>query len=730
MVPLFAALLSLPLPAHYPPLTLTPQRQRQKTLEALLTWLWQETDKHPVLFIVEDLHWVDPSTLEFLNLLVDQSPTVRIMVLMTCRPEFAPPWPSRAHLMPLTLTRLPRPQVERMVASVAGERALPREVMQQIVAKTDGVPLFVEELTKTVLESGLLREHADHYELTGPLPALAIPATLQDSLMARLDRLSTVKAVAQLGATIGRQFAYDLLQAISPLDEGTLQQGLRQLVEAELLYQRGMPPQATYIFKHALIQDTAYQALLRSTRQQYHQRIAQMVEERFSELVETQPELLAHHYTEAGLAEQAIPYWQRAGERAVQRSANVEAIGHLTQGIALLKQLEETPKRLQQELACQTALGTALMVTRGYAAPEVELTYSRAQEICQKGGDAPQLFSALWGVWYFYAVRPEEQKAVELATQLFTLAQRAHDSTLLMIAHRALGTSLIGQGELVQGLEHLRQGLVLYHPQQHRALAFVYGQDIGVICKQWSAWALWLLGYPDQALQMTRETLQRAQEVAHLLTLAYSTTFSATFHQFRRETARAKELAESALRLATDQEFGVFIALAQIVLGEVVEPGELEEGIAQTREGIAAFQATGAELLLPFYLTQLAEAYGKVTQTDAGLEALDEALAIVERGGEHTWDADLYRVKGELMLLQGAEEPDVEACFHTALEIAQRQGAKSYELRAAMSLARLWQRQGKRDAARQRLSEVYGWFTEGFDTADLQEAKALLEALG
>jgi predicted ATPase len=403
-----------------------------------------------VLFIVEDLHWVDPSTLEFLNLLVDQSPTARIMVLMTYRPEFTPPWPSRAHLTPLTLSRLPRPQVERMVASVAGAKVLPRDVVQQIVAKTDGVPLFVEELTKTVLESGLLREHADHYELTGPLPALAIPATLQDSLMARLDRLSTVKMVAQLGATIGRQFAYDLLQTISPLDEDALQ-----------------------------------------------------------------PELLAHHYTEAGLAEQAIPYWQRAAERAVQRSANVEAIGHLTQGITLLKQLEETPERLQQELVFQTALGPVLMVTKGYAALEVEQTYERARELCQQVGEAPQLFSALWGTWYFYAVRPELQKSIELARQLFSLAQRAHDSTLLMVAHRILGANLIQQGELAPGLEHLRQGLALYNLQQHRALVFVYGQDIGVVCKQWSAWTLWLLGYPDQALQMTRDTLQMAHEVSH-----------------------------------------------------------------------------------------------------------------------------------------------------------------------------------------------------------------------
>jgi predicted ATPase len=337
-----------------------------------------------------------------------------------------------------------------MVASVAGAKVLPRDVVQQIVAKTDGVPLFVEELTKTVLESGLLREHADHYELTGPLPALAIPATLQDSLMARLDRLSTVKMVAQLGATIGRQFAYDLLQTISPLDEDALQ-----------------------------------------------------------------PELLAHHYTEAGLAEQAIPYWQRAAERAVQRSANVEAIGHLTQGITLLKQLEETPERLQQELVFQTALGPVLMVTKGYAALEVEQTYERARELCQQVGEAPQLFSALWGTWYFYAVRPELQKSIELARQLFSLAQRAHDSTLLMVAHRILGANLIQQGELAPGLEHLRQGLALYNLQQHRALVFVYGQDIGVVCKQWSAWTLWLLGYPDQALQMTRDTLQMAHEVSH-----------------------------------------------------------------------------------------------------------------------------------------------------------------------------------------------------------------------
>ena len=404
-------------------------------------------------------------------------------------------------------------------------------------------------------------------------------------------------------------------------------------------------------------------------------------------------------------------------------------MGHLTQGIALLKQLAETPARLQHELELQTALGPALMVARGYAAPEVEQTYSRARELCQQVGEAPQLFSALWGIWYFYGVRPETQQAVELARQLFTLAHSVPDSTLLMVAHRALGGPLTAHGALAQGLEHLRQGLTLYHPQQHRALAFVYGQDIGVACQQWSAWALWLLGYPDQALQMTRDTLQMAQEVSHPLTLAGAMTFSATFHRFRRETAPAKALAKSALRLTTEQGFGFWMAFAKTVLGELVEPGDIAAGMARTREGIAAWRATGAELWLPLHLTRLAEAYGKVGQADAGLAALDEALSIVERGGEHTWDADLYRVKGDLMLMQGAAASAAEACFHEALEIARRQGAKSWELRAATSLSRLLHTQGKAAEARTLLSEVYGWFTEGFDTADLQEAKGLLDAL-
>ena len=402
-VPLFAALLSLPLPADYAPLTVSPEQQKQQTLHALLTILLRIAAQQPVLFVMEDLHWVDPSTLELLSLLVDQGPTARILTLFTFRPDFSPPWTGRAHLTQLTVNRLPRRQAVEVIRQVAHGKVLPPEVVEQIVAKTDGVPLFVEELTKMVLESGLLQEQDERYALTGPLHPLAIPATLHDSLMARLDRLAAVKALAQLGATLGREFSYALLRAVAPWDEGILHQGLHQLVAAEFLYQRGVPPQATYTFKHALIQDVAYQSLLRSTRQQYHQRIAQALEAQFPETVATQPELVAQHYTAAGCTEQAVLYWQRAGQHASDRSAHLEAISHLTTGIELLKTLPETPEHTQQALTLHIALGAALQMAKGQAAPEVEHAYTQARALCQQVGETPELVPVLFGLWRFYA---------------------------------------------------------------------------------------------------------------------------------------------------------------------------------------------------------------------------------------------------------------------------------------------------------------------------------------
>jgi len=598
-VPLHAALLSIPLTADYTPLTMSPEQQKQKTLQALLTTLLRIAAQQPVLFVMEDLHWVDPSTLEFLSLLVDQGPTTRILALLTFRPDFSPPWTGRAHLTQVTLPRLPRRQAAEMAGRVAHSKMLPEEVVEQVVAKTDGVPLFVEELTKMVLESGLLQEREERYELTGPLPPLAIPATLQDSLMGRLDRLATVKALAQLGATLGREFAYDLLQAVAPWDEGSLRRGLHQLVEAEFLYQRGVPPQATFFFKHALIQDAAYQSLLRSTRQQYHQRIAQVLVERFSELAETQPELVAHHYTEAGVAVQAILYWQRAGERATERSAYAEAVSHLTTASDLLTTLPETRERSRQELVVQMTLGPALSATKGHAAPEVEQLYLRARALCERVGEPPQLFHVLWGLWYVYNYRGELQTARALGEQLLSLAQRLHDPDLLLEAHHALWASLFFVGELIAARSHLEQGLRLYEPQRHHAHAALYsGHDPGACCHWVAAAALWLLGYPDQAVASSQAALALAQQLAHPLSLALALFWAAMLHHMRREAPLTQAHAKAVLTIATDQEFPQQLAQATPLQGwALAESGQWEEGITQIHQGLAAYRATGATIV-------------------------------------------------------------------------------------------------------------------------------------
>ena len=739
-VPLHASLLSIPLTPDYAPLTMAPEQHKQKTLHALLTTLLRIAAQQPVLLVMEDLHWVDPSTLEFLSLLVDQGPTARILVLLTFRPDFSPPWTGRAHLTQVTLPRLPRRQAAEMAGRVAHGKTLPAEVLEQVVARTDGVPLFVEELTKMVLESGLLQEREERYELTGPLPPLAIPTTLHDSLMARLDRLATVKALAQLGATLGRAFSYALLRAVSPWDEGTLGRGLHQLVEAEFLYQQGLPPEATYRFKHALIQETAYQSLLRSTRQQYHQRIAQALETHFPEVVETQPELVTHHYTEAGLSARAIPYWQHAGERAVQHSAYVEAIGHFTKGLEVLKALPETPERARRELHLQTALGPALVVTQGPAAPETEQAYTRAQALCGQVGETSQLFPVLWGFWRFYNNRGEPHRARTLGEQLLRVAHQTHDTALLLEAHHTLWATLVSSGELVAARAHLEQGFSLYDASQHRSHAALYGgHDPGVCCFCHAAWTLWMLGYPDQALRSIHAGLTLARELAHPASLAIALRWMATLQQSRQEQHAAREGAEACAALAGEQGFAPESAQAMILRGwALVERGRGTEEIGQIQQGLAAYRATGSVLRQSYYLALLAEAYGKVGQVEEGLQVVAEALAGVHKTGEEVCQAELYRLKGELLQARvPSREADVstpssqeaEQCFQQALAVAQRQQARSWELRAAMSLSRLWQQQGKQAEARELLAPVYGWFTEGFDTADLQEAKTLLEEL-
>jgi predicted ATPase len=569
------------------------------------------------------------------------------------------------------------------------------------------------------------------YELIGSFTSLAIPTTLHDSLMARLDRLGAAKGITQLGATLGRQFTYEVLQAVSHLDEATVQRELGRLVEAELLYQRGIPPQATYTFKHALIQDTAYQSLLRSTRQQYHQRICQTLEERFPETAENQPELLAHHYTEAGFREQAIGYWQRAGQQAIQRSANPEAVRHLTKGLDLLATLPQTSARVEQELDLRIALGPAMMATQGWAAPEVEQNYARARALCQQVGETPHLIPVLRGLGRFYGSRGALRTAHELNMQLLKLAQRETTPLLLLEAHEALGNDLFFLGEYPTAQMHLERAIALADPKTQRELMLRQYVVPGVTCLAWVALTLWCLGYPAQALRRSQEALTLAQSLDHPHSLALVRHLAAYLNQRRRETSAVLAQAEALVSLATAQQFPLFVALGTHWRGwALAMQGQEEGGRTQIHQALEAFLAVGHKISRTSSLVLLAEVASHAGEVDEGLRLLAEAPTVFETNERGDMLTEVYRLQGELLLRQASPDAtQAEACFQQALDIARRQQARSWELRAAMSLACLWQRQGKRQQARELLAPVYNWFTEGFDTADLQDARALLEEL-
>jgi class 3 adenylate cyclase/predicted ATPase len=732
-VSLFAPLLSLTISEErYPPLLLSPQRQRQKTLETMVAMLLELAEHQPVLFILEDLHWTDPTTLEWLNLLIDQTPTASMLVLLTCRPHFQLAWHHRSYLTEITVHRLSHAQVAQIVAGMTDGKTFPTAVLQQIIAKTDGVPLFIEELTKAILESGHLTEVDGHYELTKPFSTFTIPATLQDSLMARLDRLVTAKGIAQMGATLGRQFAYELLHAVAQVEASTLQRELGRLVEAEIVYQRGLPPQATYMFKHALIQDAAYQSLLKSTRQQYHQRIAQVLEEQFPETAEAEPELLAHHLTEAELSEQAVAYWHKAAQRVVEHSAHVEAIAHLRQGLALLQTRPQTPERTQRTVDMLIALGASLIATKSYAAPEVGQTYREAQQLCASLNAAPALFPILRGLWMYALARAQLHTAHALSQQLLALAQQGQDPAMLIAAHRAGGSTLFYLGAGAEAQRHFTHGIALSEPQQHRASTFLYGEDAGAMCGCYAALTLWLLGYPDQGRRQMDAAMARARQTAYPFSVGVALCMAAIFHTFRREWPAAQAQAEAAIRLTQEQGFPLWMLYGSLLrVWTLVQQGHAPEGITQLTQGVSAVCATGTTTLRPYLLALLAEAHGILGQPEAGLTVLTDALTQVATTGERWYEAELYRLQGALLLQQSPDHgAEAEASFHYALGMVRQQQAKSLELRAATSLARLWQRQGKRAEAHALLAPVYGWFTEGFDTADLQEARALLDELG
>ena len=715
-VALLADLLSLPPSDDYPLPNISAQRKKERTFEALIRQLEGLAHRQPVVMIFEDAHWIDPTSRELLDLTVERVRGLPVLLIVTFRSEFQPPWTGQPQVTMLALNRLDRRDRTVLVEQIAGGKVLPEEVVAQIAVRTDGVPLFLEELTKSVLESGV--------------PLVGIPTTLHDSLMARLDRLASVRRVAQIGAAIGREFSYALLSAVSLLPEDELQTALARLVASELVFQRGMPPDAVYAFKHALVQDAAHGSLLRSSRQQLHARIAEALETHFPELPDSQPELLAQHYAEAGLVEKSVFFWGKAGHSSAGRSAMAEAASQFHKGLDQLALLPDTPERHRQELEFWSALGAVLQAVKGFAAPETGQAYARARELWEQLGSPSEFLQLPYGQSVYHMVRGEFDLAQRLADDLLRLSRERNDTDGLALGHHCSGQNLMFAGRFAPSRWHLEAGLALYNPISHHSLVYQAGLQPHVNSHAILGMVLFCLGFPDQALAWSNAAITEARELAHPPSVAVGLTFGARLLSLVGDNAALGERTDQLFSLAIEQGFPFWRAEGTTFRGWVkVKNGDVTEGISLLRSGMAAYRATGAEVWTPYRIALHARACEIAEQVEEGLTLLDDALQIVERTGERWFSAELNRHKGQLLLREGQTQA-AEELYRKALSIAEEQEAKLWELRAAASLARLRREQGRRAQARDLLAPVYGWFTEGFSTPDLKEAKALLDELG
>jgi predicted ATPase len=721
---LLADLLSLPASERHPLPNLSPQRKKERTLEALIRQLEGLAHQQPVVMIIEDAHWIDPTSRELLDLTVERVRSLPVLMIVTFRPEFKPPWAGQPQVTMLALNRLDRRDRTALVGQIAGDKALPDDVIAQIADRTDGVPLFVEELTKSVLESGVLREEADRYVLDGALPPLAIPATLHASLLARFDRLASVRQVAQIGAAIGREFGYELLCSVSRLPVDELQVALARLVASELVFQRGTPPDAVYSFKHALVQDAAHDSLLRSARQQLHAQIAEALAQHSPEMMDSQPELFAQHYAEAGLVDQSVAYWGKASHRSRRSSAMAEAAAQLRKGLDQLALLPDTRERQRQELELLSALGEVLHAVKGQAAPETGQAVARARELWERLGSPSEFLSVPFRQSRFHMYRGETDLALRLDEELLSLGRQRNDSAGLVRGHLSFGRNLFCAGRFASSRSHLEKVLALYDPISHHLLSGLQTTSQGFL-----AIVLFCLGFPDQALAQSNAAIAEARRLSQLTLLASSLALGTRLLSLFGENAALEERADQLVAATTEQSFPFWRALGAIYRGWVTaKKGDVTEGMSLLRSGSAAHRATGAEAFMPHNLALLAAACEIAGQIDEAVTLSEDALQLAERTGELWFAAELNRYKGQLLLQQGHFET-AEELYRKALSIAREQEAKLWELRAAASLARLRRDQGRHTEAHELLAPVYGWFTEGFDTPDLKEAKALLDEL-
>jgi len=714
-VALLADLMSLPASRRHPLPNLSPQRKKELTLEALIRQLEGLSRRQPILVVFEDAHWVDPTSRELLDLTVERIGRLPVLLIVTFRPEFQPPWTGQPQVTMLALNRLGRRDRTTLVEQIAGGKALPNDVVDKIADRTDGVPLFVEELTKSVLESGV--------------SPLGIPTSLHDSLMARLDRLGSVRRMAQIGAAIGREFPYGLLHAVAGLPEGQLQAALSRLVASELVFQRGMPPDAVYIFKHALVQDAAHSSLLRVSRQQLHAKIAGALEAQSPELMDNQPELFAQHYADAGLIDKSVAHWGKAGHRSAARSAMTEAAAQFQKGLDQLALLPDTPERQRQELELRSGLGAALMIVRGYAATETGQTNARACELWEQLGSPSEFLHVPYRQFFYHVNRCEFDLAERLAEDLLRLSRQHNDTAGLVLGHTCSGRTLVSVGRFVSARTHLEEALALYNPVSHRPLAHQVGIYPEVTSRTNLATVLFCLGFPDQALASNRAAVAAARRLAHPPSLALSLGFGTIMLALAGDDAILGEQLDELAAVVAEHDIPVYRASGPLLRGWLkVKNGDVMEGMSLLRTGSTAYRATGQQAWMPLFAALEAAACEIAGQIEASMALVNEALQIAGRTGERWFAAELNRQKGQL-LLQQAHTDDAEQLYGKALRIAVAQDAKLWELRAAVSLARLRRDQGRRTEARDILAPIYGWFTEGFATQDLKEAKALLDAL-
>jgi class 3 adenylate cyclase/predicted ATPase len=733
---LFADMLSLPNDGRYPTLDLTPQQRRERTLEALMLQLEVLARQSPVLMIFEDAHWTDPTSLEVFGRIVGRIQALRVLMIMTFRPEFDPPWSGQSHVTSIMINRLTQREGGAMIDRIVGNKLLPASVRHDIIERTDGIPLFVEEMTRAVLEAESEGE-AQHMIAAVPTPALAVPATLHASLMARLDRLGTAKEVAQIGAAIGREFSHELLASVVLKSETELGSALERLIQAGLLFQQGAPPQATYLFKHALVQDAAYGMLLREPRRAMHARIAESLESQLGEIAGSQPELLAHHCTEAGLIEKAARLWGKAGQRSLARAALVEAVAQLNRALTHMAVLPSTAALRRDQIKLQLMLANALMYSKGYAAPETKASLEQARSLIERMealGEQPDdplvLFSVLYGFWVASYAAFNGDAVCGLAAQFLALAEQQGTTAPLMIGHRIMGISLVETGHVEEGRAHLGEALALYDPAEHGPLAMQFGQDSRVSIVVFLSHALWLLGYPEASRREAERAVTLARQIgpgALIYALGFtplphlwSGNYEAVNAQGDEQRALANEKGASAYKLGEIMFRGCLMSLT----------GRASHAIQVLTSGIIEYRSNGTTLFIPWFLSNLARAYADHGQYADACRCIDEAMTTVETTKERWCAADIHRISGEIALMSSEPDPTkAESYFESALAISRAQQAKSWELRAAISMARLWRDQGKRQQAHDLLAPVYGWFTEGFDTLDLKEAKTLLEQL-